>query len=84
MGTPMRWERVRRMVNADGGTTVERRRVPTEDDVRDELREYGRIGPWAWSDEARDRGTSWQCGWTGGESAGAMVRVSAGSPACSG
>ena len=47
MGTPMQWERVRRMVNADGSTAVERRRVPTEDDVCDELREYGRIGPWA-------------------------------------
>lgn len=84
MGTPMRWERVRRMVNADGRTSVERRRVLGKDDVRDELREYGRIGPWAWSDEARDRGTSWQCGWTDVESAGAMVRVSAGSPGCSG
>ena len=59
MGTSMRWERVRRMVNADESTTVERRRVPTKDDVRDELPEYGRIGPWTWSEEARDRGTAW-------------------------
>ena len=59
MGTPVRWERVRRMVNADGSTTVEGRRVPTKDDVRDEQRENGRMGPWAWSDEARDRGTAW-------------------------
>jgi hypothetical protein len=47
------------MVNADESTTVERRRVPTKDDVRDELPEYGRIGPWTWSEEARDRGTAW-------------------------
>jgi hypothetical protein len=47
------------MVNADGSETEERRRVTTKDDVGDELREYGRIGPWAWSDEGRDRGTSW-------------------------
>jgi hypothetical protein len=47
------------MVNAEESTTVERRRVPTKDDERDELRQYGRIGPWAWSDEARDRGTGW-------------------------
>ena len=59
MGTPVRWERVRRMANADGSTTVEGRRVPTKDDVRDEQRENGRMGPWAWSDEARDRGTAW-------------------------